>query len=245
MSLNTRYACLVNTRYANLFNTRYATLFNTRYATLFDTRYAFPCNARCTIPLSTQNATLFSTQYTTLFNARNTMPLNTQQVCNSSQYSVRKSISTWFVRAFSSETICTFQHASRMQTCLHLTQSCLVFRRWLRVDTRPLKNAISDLLVKWSLMYTSFLSEFFSKTLWDLHTFITGTRVQLESAVDLHGSNDMMMPAVLQCNRQIRQKRASVEVTFQPLEVRLSYFCWKDSGLMCVFDKAAQCPCLH
>lgn len=107
---------------------------------------------------------------------------------------------------------------------LHLTQSSLVFRRWLRVDTRPLKNAISDLLVEWSLMYTSFLSEFFSKTLGDLHTFITDTRVQLESAIDVHGSNDMMMPAVLLCNRQIRQKRAIVEVTFQPLEVRLSCF---------------------
>ncbi len=89
---------------------------------------------------------------------------------------------------------------------------------WLRIDTRPLKTAVNELLMLWAHTHTSYLSDLFARVLADIHTFITTTHTELEHAIDVHGGKDLLVINMLNSNRSIRLRRAQIEESFQPLE---------------------------
>jgi hypothetical protein len=79
--------------------------------------------------------------------------------------------------------------------------------RWLRIDVRPFKVAVSNLLESTTALYTDFLLDFFSEKLVDIHGFIKKTYADLERSVDVTSGSDLAMPVVLVSNRAIRRKR--------------------------------------
>lgn len=90
--------------------------------------------------------------------------------------------------------------------------------RWFRIDARPFKVAVANLLEASTDLYTDYLRGFFNDKLVDIHGFITSTHMDLERSVDVTSGSDLLMPVVLVSNRAIRRRRESIEESFMPLE---------------------------
>ena len=83
---------------------------------------------------------------------------------------------------------------------------------WLKIDSKPIKQALSTWVTKWIFLYTNYLSNKLNNNLDELDTFID----DCESTFDNEPTEDNLYE-IMNCMRNIRKRMSRTDAMFGPL----------------------------
>lgn len=86
---------------------------------------------------------------------------------------------------------------------------------FLKLNTQPVKQAISTWVTKWLYCHTQYLQNYIADILNDLHSFLTTVNLGLEKGVEAGNRNSLM--AVMTHIRDVRKRMPEIAVIFDPL----------------------------
>jgi dynein heavy chain len=90
----------------------------------------------------------------------------------------------------------------------------VIFRGWLKVDAKPLKQSLNIIVKKWSYTLTKYLSDETTKTLNEMNEFITNTKGGLQKEV-MEGDYDALVYSMGLLHEM--KKRNDIGKSFEPL----------------------------
>ena len=90
-----------------------------------------------------------------------------------------------------------------------------VIIQWLKIDSKPIKQAIGNQVQKWRYRYTEYLNNKLETKVNDLLAFVETASVDLEKEVP-EGDNDALIE-VMGCLRDVRARTEETDGMFQPL----------------------------
>ncbi|XP_070583565.1 dynein axonemal heavy chain 11 isoform X3 [Erythrolamprus reginae] len=91
-----------------------------------------------------------------------------------------------------------------------------IFEGWLKVDLKPFKHSLLNLIKKWSWMFKEYLVKFVIDSLSDLEEFIKMTNLGLQkqlSEIDYNGLIDIMFHLLA-----VRHRQSATDDLFEPLK---------------------------
>lgn len=87
---------------------------------------------------------------------------------------------------------------------------------WLRVNSQPIKNALTSVVSQWITMFTAHLSKFVISSVTEMHSFITGVQAGLEEEVHADSPKEALK-RVMTHIRDVRKTRYIRKAVIQPL----------------------------
>ncbi|KAG8139083.1 hypothetical protein E2320_001864 [Naja naja] len=91
-----------------------------------------------------------------------------------------------------------------------------IFEGWLKVDLKPFKHSLLNVIKKWSWMFKEYLVKFVTVSLADLEEFIKMTNLGLQkqlSEIDYNGLIDIMFHLLA-----VRDRQSATDGLFEPLK---------------------------
>ena len=91
---------------------------------------------------------------------------------------------------------------------------------WLRIDAKPIKQALSTWVTKWVFLYTHYLFDKVVTSMRDLHDFVGHATKVLDKDPAVEGEPHGRQAAlyeVMACMRDVRKRTEKTETSFEPL----------------------------
>ena len=98
--------------------------------------------------------------------------------------------------------------------------SSIVNKGWLKVDSKPVKQALATWVNKWQFRYTSYLQESVESTLTELNGFMVNINEGLSKEVEPDDAEALLK--AMTCIRDVRLRTDTVNNLFDPLRGKVS-----------------------
>ncbi|XP_005875475.1 PREDICTED: dynein heavy chain 9, axonemal [Myotis brandtii] len=91
-----------------------------------------------------------------------------------------------------------------------------VFDSWMKVDVRPFKASLLNIIKRWSLMFKQHLVDYVTNSLADLDVFIKNSEGSLLKKVEKGDSNGLV--EIMQHLMALKERQSSTDEMFEPLK---------------------------
>ncbi|XP_036372722.1 dynein heavy chain 9, axonemal [Megalops cyprinoides] len=99
---------------------------------------------------------------------------------------------------------------------VHCLQPINVFDGWMRVDARPFKSALLNIIKKWSLMFKQHLIDHVTHSLSDLDDFIKVAERELGTKVEEGDYNGLV--TIMGHLMAVKERQVNTDIMFEPLK---------------------------
>ena len=94
--------------------------------------------------------------------------------------------------------------------------STSVFEKWFKVDVRPFRQALLNVVKRWSFMFKEHLIDHVTNSLNDLQEFVKKTSKGLSATVE-EGDYDGLVAIIIHLSA-IKDRQATTDTMFEPLK---------------------------